>query len=302
MNDVKTIFDTNTLIVGENVNVMSNGGKNFECSYEVTFNGEDRVDVVMPGSSIGWVPRFSITLTPPESTHVYKMLYEFVDWLEPRPFENMGVDEYETNVEMAADQLALIKQELVEMANENKPFLMPKTWRMCFDFMIRPVMRFSQPVFAEDIKFAYPIPEGFANLGFVRASDVKAEVGMRLLAQYVKDGPYEPCEISDARPYEDAPEILFQVKFTDGRFIGVFNDELVKILNPDEVVSSMTLSSTSEKDVTVDVVSDEGEDIAPFDGHERMVSFDPASPDGDQTITGKLSSDFGDTGIIVVNE
>jgi hypothetical protein len=124
MNNVTTLFDTNTLIVGEKVNVMSNRGKNFECSYEVTFNGEDRVDVVMPGSSIGWVPRFSITLTPPESSHVYKMLYEFVDGLSPRPFENMGVTEYEDNVGMANDQLTAIKRDLENMANQGQSFLM----------------------------------------------------------------------------------------------------------------------------------------------------------------------------------
>ena len=184
----------------------------------------------MPGSSIGWVPRFSITLTPPESSHVYKMLYEFVDGLQPRPFENMGVTEYEDNVGMANDQLAAIKRDLENMANQGQSFLMPKTWRACFDFMIRPVMRFSQPVFAEDIKFAHPIPEDFANLGFVLASDIDAKVGMKLLAQYSMEGVFEPCIISELKPDPEAEDILFQVIFEDERTVGVFYYETVKIV------------------------------------------------------------------------
>ena len=111
----------------------------------------------MAGCSVGWVPRFTITLTPPDGTQVYKMLYEFVDGLEPRPFENMGVTEYEGNVGMAKDQLVAIKRDLENMAKLGESFMMSKTWRYCFDFMIRPVMRFSRPVFAEDL---HPIPEG----------------------------------------------------------------------------------------------------------------------------------------------
>ena len=280
MNNVTTLFDTNTLIVGEKVNVMSNRGKNFECSYEVTFNGEDRVDVVMPGSSIGWVPRFSITLTPPESSHVYKMLYEFVDGLSPRPFENMGVTEYEDNVGMANDQLTAIKRDLENMANQGQSFLIPKTWRACFDFMIRPVMRFSQPVFAEDIKFAHPIPAGFAELGFVRASDVKVEVGMRLLSLYAKNDFYKPCVVINADQFPDAEEILFLVRFEDGHEVGVFNDELVKILGPDDEGSTLLIDLLGEKGVSIGI--------------------DPGKPVGDRSvITDKLSTDFGSAGLII---
>ena len=246
-------IDTNTLVVDHKVNVVRGQDQlPYECSYEVTFNGEDRVDLAMAGCSVGWVPRFTITLTPPDGTQVYKMLYEFVDGLEPRPFENMGVTEYEDNVGMAKDQLVAIKRDLENMAKLGESFMMPKTWRYCFDFMIRPVMRFSRPVFTEDIEFAHPIPEDFANLGFVLASDIKPEMSMALLAQYERSGPYERCVISDPTAYEDAPEIIFQVEFTDGRTIGIFNDELVKILKPE--------------------------------------------------IESKLTTDFGDSGIIVVNE
>ena len=141
-------IDTNTLVVDHKVNVVRGQDQlPYECSYEVTFNGEDRVDLAMAGCSVGWVSRFTITLTPPDGTQVYKMLYEFVDGLEPRPFENMGVTEYEDNVGMAKDQLVAIKRDLENMAKLGESFMMPKTWRYCFDFMIRPVMRFSQPVF-----------------------------------------------------------------------------------------------------------------------------------------------------------
>ena len=73
-------IDTNTLVVDHKVNVVRGQDQlPYECSYEVTFNGEDRVDLAMAGCSVGWVPRFTITLTPPDGTQVYKMLYEFVE-------------------------------------------------------------------------------------------------------------------------------------------------------------------------------------------------------------------------------
>lgn len=216
-------IDTNTLVVDHKVNVVCGQDQlPYECSYEVTFNGEDRVDLAMAGCSVGWVPRFTITLTPPDGTQVYKMLYEFVDGLEPRPFENMGVTEYEDNVGMAKDQLVAIKRDLENMAKLGESFMMPKTWRYCFDFMIRPVMRFSRPVFAEDI---HPIPEGF-----IMARDLKPEVGMRLLAQYYRDSDFEPCIISELRPDSLAEDILFQVIFEDERTVGILEDELVKIV------------------------------------------------------------------------
>ncbi len=216
-------IDTNTLVVDHKVNVVRGQDQlPYECSYEVTFNGEDRVDLAMAGCSVGWVPRFTITLTPPDGTQVYKMLYEFVDGLEPRPFENMGVTEYEDNVGMAKDQLVAIKRDLENMAKLGESFMMPKTWRYCFDFMIRPVMRFSRPVFAGDI---HPIPEGF-----IMARDLQPVVGMRLLAQYYRDSDFEPCIISELRPDSLAEDILFQVIFEDERTVGILEDELVKIV------------------------------------------------------------------------
>ena len=224
-------IDTNTLVVDHKVNVVRGQDQlPYECSYEVTFNGEDRVDLAMAGCSVGWVPRFTITLTPPDGTQVYKMLYEFVDGLEPRPFENMGVTEYEDNVGMAKDQLVAIKRDLENMAKLGESFMMPKTWRYCFDFMIRPVMRFSRPVFTEDIEFAHPIPEDFANLEFVIAGDIDAKVGMKLLAQYSIEGVFEPCVISELKPDPEAEDILFQVIFEDERTVGVFYYETVKIV------------------------------------------------------------------------
>lgn len=215
-------IDTNTLVVDHKVNVVRGQDQlPYECSYEVTFNGEDRVDLAMAGCSVGWVPRFTITLTPPDGTQVYKMLYEFVDGLEPRPFENMGVTEYEDNVGMAKDQLVAIKRDLENMAKLGESFMMPKTWRYCFDFMIRPVMRFSRPVFAEDL---HPIPF------IIMARDLKPEVGMKLLAQYYRDSDFEPCIISELRPDSLAEDILFQVIFEDERTVGILEDELVKIV------------------------------------------------------------------------
>lgn len=216
-------IDTNTLVVDHKVNVVRGQDQlPYECSYEVTFNGEDRVDLAMAGCSVGWVPRFTITLTPPDGTQVYKMLYEFVDGLEPRPFENMGVTEYEDNVGMAKDQLVAIKRDLENMAKLGESFTMQLTWRYCFDFMIRPVMRFSRPVFAEDL---HPIPEGF-----IMARDLKPEVGMKLLAQYDRDSDFEPCIISELRQDSGTEDILFQVIFEDERTVGILEDELVKIV------------------------------------------------------------------------
>lgn len=216
-------IDTNTLAVDHKVNVVRGQDQlPYECSYEVTFNGEDRVDLAMAGCSVGWVPRFTITLTPPDGTQVYKMLYEFVDGLEPRPFENMGVTEYEDNVGMAKDQLVAIKRDLEIMAKLGESFMMPMTWRYCFDFMIRPVMRFSRPVFAEDL---HPIPEGF-----IMARDLKPEVGMKLLAQYDRDSDFEPCIISKLRQDSGTGDILFQVIFEDERTVGILEDGLVKIV------------------------------------------------------------------------
>lgn len=216
-------IDTNTLAVDHKVNVVRGQDQlPYECSYEVTFNGEDRVDLAMAGCSVGWVPRFTITLTPPDGTQVYKMLYEFVDGLEPRPFENMGVTEYEDNVGMAKDQLVAIKRDLEIMAKLGESFMMPMTWRYCFDFMIRPVMRFSRPVFAEDLN---PIPEGF-----IMARDLKPEVGMKLLAQYDRDSDFEPCIISELRQDSGTEDILFQVIFEDERTVGILEDGLVKIV------------------------------------------------------------------------
>lgn len=216
-------IDTNTLVVDHKVNVVRGQDQlPYECSYEVTFNGEDRVDLAMAGCSVGWVPRFTITLTPPDGTQVYKMLYEFVDGLEPRPFENMGVTEYEDNVGMAKDQLVAIKRDLENMAKLGESFMMPKTWRYCFDFMIRPVMRSSRPVFAEDL---HPIPAGF-----IMARDLQPEVGMKLLAQYDRDSDFEPCIISELRQDSGTEDILFQVIFEDERTVGILEDELVKIV------------------------------------------------------------------------
>lgn len=216
-------IDTNTLAVDHKVNVVRGQDQlPYECSYEVTFNGEDRVDLAMAGCSVGWVPRFTITMTPPDGTQVYKMLYEFVDGLEPRPFENMGVTEYEDNVGMAKDQLVAIKRDLEIMAKLGESFMMPMTWRYCFDFMIRPVMRFSRPVFAEDLN---PIPEGF-----IMARDLKPEVGMKLLAQYDRDSDFEPCIISELRQDSGTEDILFQVIFEDERTVGILEDGLVKIV------------------------------------------------------------------------
>jgi predicted NAD/FAD-binding protein len=46
-------IDTNTLVVGHKVNVVRGQDQlPYECSYEVTFNGEDRVDLAMAGCSI----------------------------------------------------------------------------------------------------------------------------------------------------------------------------------------------------------------------------------------------------------
>lgn len=216
-------IDTNALVVDHKVNVVRGQDQlPYECSYEVTFNGEDRVDLAMAGCSVGWVPRFTITLTPPDGTQVYKMLYEFVDGLEPRPFENMGVTEYEDNVGMAKDQLVAIKRDLEIMAKLGESFMMPMTWRYCFDFMIRPVMRFSRPVIAEDL---HPIPEGF-----IMARDLKPEVGMKLLAQYDRDSDFEPCIISELRQDSGTEDILFQVIFEDERTVGILEDGLVKIV------------------------------------------------------------------------
>ena len=123
---------------------MTTAGKVIDFSYEVVFNGKCAVEVTTESFVGGWCGTFAITLTPPDSSSVSKMLTDFLKELKFVPFENCAV--FEDNVSLAEHQMAqiigLLDGSIVD-ENQTHDLEVPESFDGVFLLSIRPIPRYS---------------------------------------------------------------------------------------------------------------------------------------------------------------
>ena len=83
--DIKNTIPVNTALTQSGIVV--------DYSYEIKFNGCQRVDLAMAGAGSCWVPEFSITLTPAEHKRNRDDIVAFLRGFDFRPAENASSNE-----------------------------------------------------------------------------------------------------------------------------------------------------------------------------------------------------------------
>lgn len=78
--DIKSMIPVNSALTQSGIVV--------DYSYEIKFNGCQRVDLAMAGAGSCWVPEFSITLTPAEHKRNRDDIVAFLRGFDFRPAEN----------------------------------------------------------------------------------------------------------------------------------------------------------------------------------------------------------------------